>query len=239
MSSHTDQDAQTKTPRYQIIWGAILVGIFGLAAVAAVFLLLLPTLVAPPPSQAPAYDMFSSGEVSANVDPAQDLLLISEDGQVALRIPVGSAPAIGALIMQPRNYELIPARAEGPIERIRAVDILMLDANGEIVRSPEFDPQLLLCFRLSPELQKARDTGSQSVMIHRFDETPEILEWDNLAVVPGWESDQICATLDHLSILALAVDFGAEPTATPRHDQATPSGYRGPYPYSLPDDRDG
>lgn len=237
MRSNTDQEAQTKKAHYRIIWGAILVGMFGLAAVLAVRLLLLPTLLAPPPSQAPAYDMFSSGEVVTKVDPARDWLLISEDGQVALLVPVGAVPAIGTLVMQPRDYELIPFRAEGSIERVRAVDILMLDANGEIVQSPAFDPRLLLCFRLSAELQKARDSGSQSIRIQRFDERPQVLKWDDLAVVPGWESNQICSTLNHLSILALAVDRGQDPTKLPPVNQEIPTSEPGPY--SLPQDRDG
>ena len=237
MRSPSEHDPQTKRPRYQIVWGAILIGVFGLAAVAAVLLLLLPTLLAPPLSQAPAYDMFSSGEVSTKVDPARDWLLISEDGQVALLVPVGAVPAIGTLVMQPRDYELIPARTEGSIERIRAVDILMLDANGKVVQSPAFDPQLLLCFRMSAELQKARDTGSQSVKIQRFDERPEVLKWDDLAVVPGWESNQICSTLNHLSILALAVDRGQDPTELPPVNQEIPTSEPGLY--SLPEDRDG
>jgi len=236
MRSHPDKETQTKKSRYQIIWGAILVGMFGLAAVLAVRLFLLPTLLAPPPSQAPAYDMFSSGEVSTQVDPAQDRLLISEDGQVALLIPVGAVPVSGTLVMQPRDYELIPARVEGSIERIKAVDILMLDASGKIVQSPTFDPQLLLCFQLSSELQKARDTGTQSVKIQRFDEKPEALKWDDLAVVRGWESTQICSTLNHLSILALTVDYGFDPTELPPVNQENPTSEPGLY--SLPEDRD-
>ena len=234
--SNPDQEPQTKKSWYQIIWGAILVGMFGLSAVLAVRLLLLPTLLAPPLSQAPAYDMFSSGEVATKVDPARDWLLISEDGLVALLVPVGAVPAIGTLVMQPRDYELIPVRTEGSIERVRAVDILMLDANGEIVQSPTFDPQLLLCFRLSADLQSVRDSGSQSVKIQRFDQRPHELKWEDLALVLGWESNQICSTLNHLSIVALAVDRRHEPTESPPIDQEIPTSEPGFY--SLPEDRD-
>ncbi len=236
MRPNPDQVNQTTKSRLGIIWGAILIGLFGIAAGAAFLLLLLPALLAPPPSQAPAYDMFSSGEVTTKVDPARDRLLVSEDGQVALHVPIGAVPVIGTLVMQPRDYNLIPIREEGSIERIRAVDILMLDANGEIVQSPTFDPELLLCFRLSADLQKARDADSHSVMIQRFDERPQVLKWEDLAVGPGWDSDQICSTLTHLSILALAVDQGLDPRESSPFDQDVPSSERGPY--SLPEDRE-
>ena len=112
----------------------------------------------------------------------------------------------------------------------------MLDTNGEIVQSPAFNPQLLLCFRLSSELQRARDTSSQSVKIQRFDERPAVLEWADLAVVRGWESNQVCSTLNHLSILALAVDHGLDPTESPLINQEILTSEPGLY--SVPEDRD-
>lgn len=234
MGSKTERGNQPKKSRLGLALGAILVGVFVATAGAATLLLLLPPLLAPPLTQAPAYDMFSSGEVSTEVGPERDRLLVSEDGRVALYVPAGATRGIGTLILQPREPELIPMRKEGSVERIRAVDILMLDVNGEILSSTTFDPELLLCFRLTDDLQKAREADSRSVMIQRFDERPEKLNWEDLSVGPGWDSDQACASLNYPSILALAVDqrlkFGGL-------NEGTPSGNGDPY--SLPRGIDG
>lgn len=193
---------------------SVLLTIFGVVAIAiTVTILLLPPLLSPPPEPGPIYDLFDYGELSASLDPGIDRLLETHDGQVALYVPVGAYAGAGTMVIQPRDSQFVPLSAEGPVERIRAVDLLILDLDGNLVEAPHFEVELLLCFRLSIELQTMRQADGGSLGVQRFDEGQ--LNWLDLSTGPGWDHDQICATIDHLSIFALRITHPeAEATAT-------------------------
>lgn len=182
------------------------------AVVAAVLLLLLPPLLSPPPEPGPIYDLFEFGEISAPLDPGVDRLLETDDGQVSLYVPVGAYGGSGTMVLQPRGVEFVPLSVEEQVERIMAVDLMIVDNQGVLVESPTFDVELLLCFRLSEQLQARRQDDLESVGIQRFDE--DSLAWLDLHTGPGWDPDQICGTIDHLSIFALTIRH-PEPTQTP------------------------
>jgi hypothetical protein len=171
----------------------------------ALALVLIP-LRLPPPSPGPGYQAFSSsffGEVGVDLDPAKDHLLLSEDELVTVYVPVGAYEEGGRLVLQPRDVGMIPERVDEGAERVLAVDLLIVGEQGEIVEEPHFNQSLLLCFDTS-----GIQTES-SMSIQRYEQG-----WNDLPTGPGWQLDQVCATLDHLSIIALTIQV-VEPTATP------------------------
>jgi hypothetical protein len=115
------------------------------------------------------------------------------------------------LVMQPRDLEFVPILIDVEVERVKAVDLLILDAAGEIVPRPAFDADLLLCFRLSDELKRMQTEDAEAVAVQRFDD--QELVWLALPTGPGWTHDQICATINHLSIFALAVRHPSDPAS--------------------------
>lgn len=207
------QGRKSRSPRGQTL--SVLLAVLAVAAVAiAALILLLPPLLSPPPEPGPIYDLFEYGEVSAPLDPGVDRLLQTDDQQVALYVPVGAYAGSGTIVLQPRDLQFVPLRVEGSLERVRAVDLLIVDPQGNLVESPSFDVELLLCFKLTDEQQAFQEQDPQSIGIQHFDETA--LNWSDLATGPGWEHEQICATIDHFSMFALTVNYPeAEQTPTP------------------------
>lgn len=227
-SSSPKKSKASKRPRSRFDAGwafsGLIAVLFILALVIGALVLLVPPLLSPPPTPGPVYQLFNFGEVSTLLDPGRDQLLELRNRQAALYVPVGAYPSVGTLVMQPRDLEFVPIQSDARNERLMAIDLLILDPNGEIVDRPAFDSDLLLCFRLTEELQAMRSERTESVTVQQFDE--QELVWQDIPTGPGWEHDQICATIEHLSIFALTVVQPAEsdepeaelkvaPTSTP------------------------
>lgn len=193
----------------------MLVGLICVAVIALVVVLVLPFVRMPPPVAGPVYELPIVAEASAALDPARDVLLESVDRVVSVYVPAGASPAGGTLLLQSRRADLVPFQTEGPIERIAAVDLLVIGPEMQVVSPVEFAQSILVCFRLDENLEALRQSDPSAVVIQQFDERPEALAWVDQVTGPGWEERMVCTGTTHLSLFALAVRFPAPPTETP------------------------
>jgi len=114
------------------------------------------------------------------------------------------------------------------------VDLLVLDSNGQVEGNVAFDQPILVCFRLTPDLETLRQANPAAVSIQWFDDQPEALAWVDMAGRPGWVQGQLCTSVDHLSLFALVVRVAPTPTgllatsAAPTGPTATPGVYLPP-----------
>jgi hypothetical protein len=187
----------------------------GVVVIAACALLTLPFLLTAPPDDSGGYDLPILAEASARLAPDANVLLETRDGAVAVFAPMGSYAQTGTLIIQTRRPELVPFQVEQGVERIQAVDLLVLDSNGQVKGNVIFDQPILVCFRLTPDLEALRQADGGAVSIQWFDDQPEALAWVDMPGRPGWLQGQLCTAVDHLSLYALVVRVAQTPTALP------------------------
>jgi len=192
-----------------------LIAAVGAVVIAAVALLTLPFLLAPPPDGSGGYDLPILAEASARLGPDANVLLETRDGAVAVFAPMGSYTQTGTLIIQTRRPELVPFQAEPGVQRVQAVDLLVLDSSGQVKGDVVFDQPILVCFRLTSDLEARRQADPAAVSIQWFDDQPEALTWVDMPVRPGWMVDQLCTSVDHLSLFALVVRVPPTSTALP------------------------
>lgn len=236
-----EQSTQKFSLPVPVSWiGIAIVAIF----IVGFLILSVPPLLSPPPQDSPpAYQAFATNDASAKLDPSEEQLLTTPDGMVSLLLPVGAIQGQGTIIMQTRESGLIPRRIENKVERIRAVDLLMMDQDGEIIETAEFQEAALLCFKLDKELQSIRKKTPNAVDIQYYDERTEPPKWDDLKFSLQSNTVQVCTELEHLSIFALSVNRSLlSPTATPRGtveadatQESTPTPTKSDDLYSFPD----
>jgi hypothetical protein len=205
--------------------GWALPAILTVLLIAVVGVLTLPMLSAPPQDALPG-GIFNGDGTSTDLDPSRSHLAETRDGMIAVYIPEQAYPFGGRLIVQPRRAELIPDRVSDEIERLLAVDLLVIDASGAVVSNVEFDVAPLLCFRPDQYQEVRTAEGQAEILVQRYDDNQIPGDWVDLSSVMGWEDGLVCASLDHLSLFALA----ASPTAL---DQA-PYGGQDPPSDSQP-----
>ena len=87
---------------------------------------------------------------------------------------------------------------------VLAVDMLVLDAGGEVVSNASFDIAPILCFRPNEYYRTLAEAGQSEIFVQRYADEQIPGSWVDLNHVMGWEGDQVCAGLDHLSLFALA-----------------------------------
>ena len=165
----------------------------------------LPSLFFPPSELASPYELFSLAQVSEELDPTRDHLVIALDGDVELYLPQGVDLGAGNLVILPRQDEFVPERVETDSFRKFAVDIFLVRPDGDLVNSISFEPAMLFCFRLDAQDLDDRSLGVAHYEVQRYEEERAISEWVTLDPVPGWREDQACSALNHLSLYALAV----------------------------------
>ena len=170
---------------------------------AVVGFLTLPVLFSPP-IEGPSDGSNDDGGASTDLDPSRSHLVEMQDGSIAVFVPVQAFPAGGRLILQPRRSELIPDRISDQVERVLAVDVLVLDAGGEVVSNASFDIAPILCFRPNEYYRTMAEAGQSEIFVQRYADEQIPGSWVDLNHVMGWEGDQVCAGLDHLSLFALA-----------------------------------
>jgi hypothetical protein len=189
-------ESQPSTMRWLL---PALLTIFFLAVVG---ILTLPVLFSPP-VEGPSDGTIDVG-ASTDLDPSHSHLAETRDRSIAVFVPEQAFPAGGRLILQPRRPELIPDRISNRIERVLAVDLLVIDAAGEVVSDVTFNASPILCFRPNEYYRTMAEAGQSEIFVQRYDEGQIPVAWVKLDLVMGWEGDQVCAGLDHLSLFALA-----------------------------------
>lgn len=187
----------------------VLVGLILTATTVACALLTLPTLLLPPPTSEPPYSLALPWEASATLVPGADSMLVSQNGDVVLYLPVGAYQGGGLLVLQSRPPELTPFRIQDGYRREMAVDVLILSEEGQVLSGVALSQTALLCFSIGETWVGAMASDQAAVRIQYFDDRPEALNWQDLQIGPGWETGQLCASLDHLSLFAVALLEGS------------------------------
>ena len=190
----------------------VLSAILTVVVIAVVGILTLPVLGLPPRDPLSS-GSFDGGGTSTDLDPSRSHLAETRDRSIAVYVPEQAFPHGGRLIVQPRRAELIPDRVSNDIERLLAVDLLVIDASGDVISGVVFEAPPLLCFRLEENHQTLAFSGQAEINIQRFDDANVPWAWVDMPPVPGWEEQQVCAELDHLSLFALASSSSASESA--------------------------
>lgn len=201
----------------------------GLAAfsfIVVIVALAIPSLAKPPADLNDPYEVFSLGDSSEILDPDRDHLVLNADERVAVYIPQGAQLGPGQFLILERKADFIPGRIDGDVQRLHAVDLLIVRPDGELVGSINFDASLLLCFQLEGSERQELERGAATYSVQRYEETDETAAWHTLDPAPGWQTGQVCAALSHLSLYALARQSSATetPSVTPAVEQALPKG---------------
>jgi len=209
-----------------IRWGVV--GLGGLAFLVVVIVLALPSLAKPPANISDPYEVFSLGDSSEMLDPGRDHLVLSADERVGVYIPTGADLGPGQFLILERRAEFIPGRVDQDLTRLYAVDLLVVRPDGELDGSVGFDSSILLCFQLDAEEESNQLGGEAEYFLQRYTETSGSAAWITLQAAPGWEENQVCSALSHLSLYALvrrvAVSDNATPVATATSQDALPKG---------------
>ncbi len=108
------------------------------------------------------------------------------------------------MIMKERRPELVPVRTDGTYSRQLAVDFLFLAPDGSVLTNVSLLNPVLLCFQLTEDQTDAREDDPSAIVVQYFDENVDPAEWLTLPPRAGWEGNQLCAELEHLSLFALA-----------------------------------
>jgi hypothetical protein len=214
---------RTRIPAF-LRW--IIVGLAALSFLVVIVALAIPSLAKPPADLNDPYEVFSLGDSSEILDPDSDHLVLNADERVAVYIPQGAQLGFGQFLILERRADFIPGRIEGDVERLHAVDLLIVRPDGELVGSVNFDTSLLLCFQLEGSERQEADQGAATFSIQRYEETAENAAWHTLESAPGWQEGQVCSALTHLSLYALVRQNSATetPSVTPTVEQAQPKG---------------
>jgi hypothetical protein len=171
--------------------------------IAVIGVLTLPVLLSPP-HDGPSDGSFDDVGASTDLDPSRSHLTETRDRSISVFVPEQAFPSGGRLILQPRRPELIPDRIRDRIERVLAVDLLVIDAGGEVVSDAAFQASPILCFRPNEYYQAMADAGQSDILVQYFDDGQIPGVWMDMNLITGWEGDQVCTSLDHLSLFALA-----------------------------------
>jgi hypothetical protein len=192
-------------------------GLIGLGVVAVLLVLVLPAILRPPAELGPDYDIFNERMAGSTIEPDQDNLVELAESGVAVFIPANSIRDRGQFLLKERRADLVPFRNSGDYSRELAIDLLFVNPEGNVQTSYPLNDKLLLCFNLDP-VQQAE---SSRYNVQVFDEQVEPPEWLELVAAPGWQADQVCGLVEHLSLFALARSSEGEPEA-PSKSVATP-----------------
>jgi hypothetical protein len=183
----------------------ILTGLVSLVVLVTMALLILPPLLSPAPGPGPGYDVLALGEVRATMMPGDDTLLVTQDGIVAVYIPIGAFGEAGELLVKPRDLALTPLSVEGDVERFYPVDVFIEQEGGTTLAGGGFASPILVCYLLEPVLEAAFAENPEAIRIQAYVVEDSPARWETLPGAPGWLDNQICGTVDHLSLFSLAI----------------------------------
>jgi hypothetical protein len=158
------------------------------------------------------------GEVLSVVWPGRPATLHVPDQGVTLRVPAGARRTVFQTRVSVENPDSLEVKPAGKV--LRVVRIEIYDALGRPVDDPTPEKPLDLAIRLD-----AADLGRRDLLrVQRFEPETAVPTWLDVPVVEV-RSDEVVATLDHLSLFAL-VAGGDRPGAAA--SQATSPGDAAP-----------
>jgi len=189
----------------------LLVAVIGvLTVVALVFaILVIPPLLRPPQETGPGYDVFAAELASSTVEPDQDQLVGLPHLGIAAFIPGGAFGGGGQVILKERRADLVPIQQDAGYVRGPAVDLIFITSGGEVLESVVLMQPVLLCFHLAPDQWAAQQTDPGTYRVEAFDESMTPPEWHPLTPAPGWDPEQVCGLVEHLSLFGLSRNMGA------------------------------
>lgn len=208
----------------------VVLGLFLMGAVVVFALLVIPPLLDGPPGVGPGYEVFDEPFVSTTLEPGRSLFVELSGLEVTAFIPQGAFAELGQIVLKERSLDMVPDRVGADYTRVKAVDILFMDADGRPQRVGALQEPVLLCFGMSPEQWAAASLDQQAVIVQTYSEADGSPGWTTVSAVPGGEDNQVCTLISELSLFALAqrsvvtADQGqkAIPAASPTPPPPTP-----------------
>jgi hypothetical protein len=185
-----------------------------LAVLGVALWLLLPPLLSPAPDEQPGYEFLTvENAISGRASASGDLLLETADRRVSLFVPQGALVDDTIIVLQPRDSSQTPDVLTSEVERRLPVDLYGTTPSGEALLIVALQKPALLCFRPGEDVESMVALGSVALAVQRYDDLLSPQEWIDLPVVPGWETQQVCAQTDHFSLFALGLHLQSTPVA--------------------------
>ncbi|MCD4700057.1 MAG: hypothetical protein K8R91_05755 [Phycisphaerae bacterium] len=184
----------------------IVLGVTMIASGAVILFFVVQTLQQAPPEIEVGYDIFEQGGDRVQVNPSQAYLLETMDSEVAFYFPEGAYEEGGTLVMQPRRMDLIPVYMTGNWTRQNAVDLVFIDSDGNFIEHVRLQRSALLCFNLNSSQQELLAASQEAISVHYFNQNQDTPGWEDVRVGAGWQENQICGLIEHLSLYALAIN---------------------------------
>ena len=205
--------AETAVARAELAWAGVALVVLVFCGISAI--LVLPPLLNPLPGQLPGYEITAFQGAAATMVPGDDLLLETHEGKVAVYVPQGAYAGHATLVLLPRPVELTPAGLEKAVQRFDAVDVSLAGPDGQPLFGQTFKRPILVCYLLNGLLKAKHEADPLSVTVQSYAEGASTGVWVDLPQAPGWLPGQVCGTVTHLSLFALAVRTPAEPKSVP------------------------
>lgn len=184
-----------------------------------------------PAETAPGYELPFAAFPNATLVPGEDLLLVSADNMMALYVPGGAYPLSATFILTPRPAETMPVPVDSNTIRLYPQDVWMVLSDGKLAGEVQFDQPVLLCYWLDRAAEGYGPAARAQARVQSFDPSAAGDPWIDLPPQTGWDPEQVCAAVEHLSLFSLAMPRVA-PEAAPAepHSASTPS----VFPYEIP-----
>jgi hypothetical protein len=165
-------------------------------------------------------DTSSSGDevllqVTADVVPGQALILELPEAGVSVFVPEGAITTAGFLSLVPRETNLFTRPDEG-WRRPNVVNLEFYDTGGALAPNFTFTMPINICFDLDNQEWQALQATPEQFTVQFWNEESSPAEWEDLSVFPLSARGQLCGSVSHLSLFALAIQMEQEePTEAP------------------------